>query len=264
MFKTNDVSEDSKSNRHVIDLSFFSLDNNKKEDDLSIGENTWDTSPKKNEDNLSLGDNTWDTSPKMKEDDHSTGDNTWDTSPKKKEDETIVLNEEEQVLKLEKMMKDMIDHVVSNNNDNKHISDKMLSSDCGSSKRNKISTLLYRKNSWIDSLDGLSLFASKTFKSRKQNHVPTDCDCGRPEIRHRGVHTCRYFGTFACHVCGNNWTSAYCWKGEKQACRCCEAKSLPIETRPLERGLGVVGGGEHDSARCGRCRSLGYNCNSYF
>ncbi len=177
----------------------------------------------------------------------------------------IQLDEEERARKLGEKLRAMIE-IVSKGSDNQDTVN-LLSSDCGSSKRSRISSTksLYQTSSSMDAcLDGLSLFATKTFKNLKQSLIPVDCDCGRPEIRSfNGVHTCRYFGTFEC-FCGNTWTSAYCWKGEKQACRGCENESYPTKKRPLERGLGGLGGGEHDSSRCGRCRSLGFSCKSMF
>lgn len=137
---------------------------------------------------------------------------------------------------------------------------ELLSSDCGTSKKRKTSSS-YSTN-WLDRLDGISTMARKAFQKPIQV-TPSDCDCGRPEIKSQGVHTCRYFGTFEC-FCGNTWTSAYCWKGEKQACRSCEAESFPSKKRPLERGLGSGGSGMHDSSRCGRCKSLGYSCNGVY
>ena len=112
--------------------------------------------------------------------------------------------------------------------------------------------------------DRFASFARNRFDSIEvaKNTKPTDCDCGRPDKTIGGVHTCRYFGTFHCR-CGNRWTSAYCWKGEKQACRGCNTESLPIKKEPLEKkeGRGVPGGCGHDTARCAMCRRLGYDCS---
>lgn len=90
------------------------------------------------------------------------------------------------------------------------------------------------------------------------------CDCGNPQKRSGGFgeHVCRYYGTFSCGGCGNNWTSAYTWKGEKQACRSCNKESFPSKKEQLKGGLGRTGGGHHDSSRCSRCRRLGYDCSS--
>ena len=113
--------------------------------------------------------------------------------------------------------------------------------------------------------DRFASFARNRFDSIKiaKNAKPADCDCGRPDKTIGGVHTCRYFGTFHCR-CGNRWTSAYCWKGEKQACRGCNAESLPIKKEPLKsrEGKAILGGGHHDTARCEMCRKLGYDCSS--
>lgn len=168
-------------------------------------------------------------------------------------------DQDDQADKLEKKLKALIE-LVSKDWGNTNNAMKLLSSDCGSAKRRRISSSLYRSFD-SDILDGISNFARRTaFHNLNKQCIPDDCDCGRQEITVRGVHTCRYYGTFECY-CGNTWTSAYCWKGEKQACRSCEDESFPTETRPLERGLGVEGGAPHDSSRCGRCRSLGYPCN---
>jgi Zinc-finger of C2H2 type len=93
---------------------------------------------------------------------------------------------------------------------------------------------------------------------------PADCDCGQPFKIVGGRHVCRYFGTFQCNACDNQWTSAYCWKGEMQACRRCNQETLPFKKDKLDGRTPVdrVGGG-HDSARCAMCRRLGYNCNQW-
>ena len=63
--------------------------------------------------------------------------------------------------------------------------------------------------------------------------APPGCDCGKPWVKLGGRHVCRYFGTFRCG-CGHEWTSAYCWKGEKQNCRRCDApRELTIQARRL-------------------------------
>ena len=112
--------------------------------------------------------------------------------------------------------------------------------------------------------DAFSTFARNRFKSHHStDHMreTVDCDCGKPFIKVGGQHTCRYFGTFQCS-CGNSWTSAYCWKGEMQACRSCNAESLPVKKDKLDGRIGR-GDGAHDSARCGRCHTLGYNCSGF-
>ena len=99
-----------------------------------------------------------------------------------------------------------------------------------------------------------------TLQRERQIKLP-DCDCGQPYRRVGGKHVCRYFGTFQCDGCHNRWTSAYCWKGEKQACRRCNQESLPIQVDQLDGRPPVVGGGVHDSERCAMCRRLGRNCS---
>lgn len=168
------------------------------------------------------------------------------------------LSEEERIVKLQEKMMDIIDLVSKASGTNNPIT--LLSSDCGTSKKQKTSPSY--SNKWLARLDGISNMARKAFQKPVQD-TPSDCDCGRPEIKSQGIHTCRYFGTFEC-FCGNRWTSAYCWKGEKQACRSCEAESFPSKKRPLERGLGSGGSGMHDSSRCGRCKSLGYSCKGVY
>lgn len=113
--------------------------------------------------------------------------------------------------------------------------------------------------------DKFATFARKRFDNIKvaKKSKPADCDCGNPRKTIGGVHTCRYFGTFHCR-CGNRWTSAYCWKGEKQACRVCNVESLPVKKEPLERRVGKTRRlGHHDTARCEMCRKLGYDCSGY-
>ena len=87
-------------------------------------------------------------------------------------------------------------------------------------------TILYSENAF-------TAFPTYRFRDKYGTHAyhaqtvtPDDCDCGKPQIKVGGKHTCRYFGTFECS-CGNQWTSAYCWKGEMQACRSCKLESTP-------------------------------------
>ena len=98
----------------------------------------------------------------------------------------------------------------------------------------------------------------------KQRRTPIDCDCGNPQKLINGQHTCRYFGKFECSACGNNWTSAYCWKGETQACRGCNKENLPVKTENLKKEKHRMcnnTSGAHDSARCAMCQKLGRRCN---
>ena len=90
--------------------------------------------------------------------------------------------------------------------------------------------------------------------------APPGCDCGKPWVKLGGRHVCRYFGTFRCG-CGHEWTSAYCWKGEKQNCRRCDAPRDPVELRPLASGGPRGGQGGHDRARCTMCQQLGRDCS---
>lgn len=118
-----------------------------------------------------------------------------------------------------------------------------------------------------DSFFGGDLFSSFTRrhlrKSETKSRVTSpalDCDCGQPWKRVGGKHVCRYFGTFHCRDCGNQWTSAYCWKDEKQACRGCNRESLPVKKDQLD-GRPSKRTGAHDSARCAMCKRLGYDCS---
>ena len=158
-------------------------------------------------------------------------------------------------------------------------------SDCGEAKRQRLTSSqeqwamrqMLSHDEFDDSDDYLDYYGYSSFFQRDRfamfaTHVdsrikktseskPVDCDCGRPWKRFGGVHTCRYFGTFRCN-CGNRWTSAYCWKGERQACRSCNRESLPIEKEQLQGKEGKNAlGGHHDTARCEMCRKLGYDCS---
>lgn len=106
----------------------------------------------------------------------------------------------------------------------------------------------------------LSLVLGRFSSFRLPVLPPADCDCGHPNRLVAGRHCCRYFGTFACR-CGNQWTSAYCWKGEKQACRKCNFEQFPAKTEPLDGRAGLGTGKAHDVSRCSKCKSLGYDCS---
>ncbi len=126
----------------------------------------------------------------------------------------------------------------------------------------------------LSSTDDESNFcSSNTFTAFARNRLSNlmnmnppdyDCDCGRPHIKVGGIHTCRYFGTFECALCDNRWTSAYCWKGEMQACRSCNHENYPVRKDKLDGSKSRGGLGAHDSENCGRCRKLGYSCTGYF
>ena len=116
--------------------------------------------------------------------------------------------------------------------------------------------------SWTMFLASFLEMSGASNKNRKP--PPSDCDCGNPHKTQGGRHVCRYFGTFCCPGCNNRWTSAYTWKGEKQACRKCEMESLPHKTDPLDGSGGSRVGnninGAHDCSRCSKCRKLGADC----
>ena len=104
--------------------------------------------------------------------------------------------------------------------------------------------------------------AYQSLHRAERREGPVNCDCGKPFKLSGGTHTCRYFGTFQC-LCGNCWTSAYCWKGEMQACRSCNFESLPVKKEQLDGRIGRSTSA-HDTERCGRCQTLGYNCSGAF
>lgn len=156
-------------------------------------------------------------------------------------------------------------------------------SGCGEAKRRKLMTSSQRQwarrksgdwdsdedsfddNDYGYDSDELDLDYGYLYRSlrRERDTTPStaDCDCGQPWKRVGGRHVCRYFGTFHCNGCSNQWTSAYCWEGEKQACRRCNRESLPVKKDQLDGRPPIGGGGGHDSARCAMCQRLGYNCS---
>jgi len=109
---------------------------------------------------------------------------------------------------------------------------------------------------------GLEAYAKRN--TARDGPPPTDCDCGHPEKHVGGRHVCRYYGSFECGKCSNRWTSAFTWRGEKQACRRCEVEALPCKTEPLQKRDGASRGnairGAHDCSRCSKCRSMRRDC----
>jgi hypothetical protein len=92
--------------------------------------------------------------------------------------------------------------------------------------------------------------------------APDHCDCGQPRKMIGGRHFCRFYGSFECQQCANRWTSAFTWKGEKQACRKCNFEMLPWKTEQLDGRLPLSDiRGAHDTMRCSLCRKLGYDCS---
>ncbi|CAG2106501.1 unnamed protein product [Medioppia subpectinata] len=72
----------------------------------------------------------------------------------------------------------------------------------------------------------------------------------------------RYFGEFRCHECSWRWSSGYCWLSFKQQCKKCGQWSQPINMRELDKsGLVKPGREPHQTDKCQKCRSLGYDCN---
>jgi len=154
-------------------------------------------------------------------------------------------------------------------------------SDCGAEKRRRLTSSQIRyalgEAGYRDSDDELSGsgfddFVDMSFVrgfshtlNAQLGEAPTlsvNCSCGQPWRRVSGKHICRFFGHFEC-VCGNRWTSAYCWDGEKQACRSCNRESFPYQKDPLD-GRPGKGTGPHDSSRCSMCARLGRDCSERF
>ncbi|CAB9500866.1 expressed unknown protein [Seminavis robusta] len=139
---------------------------------------------------------------------------------------------------------------------------------CGYSKRPKLTvaqevwSLKKKEGTMLEDEFDYDILASRVLSRRAKAE---GCDCGEPWRLSGGKHICRFFGTFDCDNCGHSWTSAYTWKGERQACRRCEEESYPAKTERLQSGIGTNGGGlgQHDSSRCSRCQKLGYNCSGY-
>ena len=159
-------------------------------------------------------------------------------------------------------------------------------SDCGAAKRRKFTA---QQEQWArggdayaysdgysddsdDWVSGLYLRAHQSLAARRGQDssrgargagaAAADCDCGKPWKRVGGRHVCRYFGYFECGSgCGKRWTSAYTWKGERQACRACNRESAPYRTEQLDGREGMGNGKPHDSARCSMCRQLGRDCS---
>jgi hypothetical protein len=183
-----------------------------------------------------------------------------------------VMNEAERGQKLETALKKLVSLVARDpTGESGTVLDR---SDCGrTAKRQRLTeTQLLRsaRKSGNFDYDGsfggmLTSFAKRHFRksSKASTVIVADCDCGRPWKLFGGKHVCRYFGTFHCGACGNRWTSAYCWKGETQACRGCNKESLPVKKDQFDgRPSKNTTGGAHDSARCAMCRRLGYDCSA--
>lgn len=188
--------------------------------------------------------------------------------------------EDETQTELEAAVKALVTSV----NKAKSTTKKVDRSACGQAKRQKLLTTSQRKwarksrGEWDSDDDDFSdydfsdeddggfdfAYLRRCLQRDRQTTKPppTDCDCGQAWRQVGGRHVCRYFGTFHCNDCGNRWTSAYCWKGEKQACRKCNRESLPFQKDALDGRPPVGGGGSHDSSRCAMCRRLGYDCSN--
>lgn len=98
----------------------------------------------------------------------------------------------------------------------------------------------------------------------RKPEVDPDCDCGDNGRLRWGMrrHVCKYFGHFACHRCGQRWTSAHCWRGESQECRNCDTANQPVTTEMLQRTKGKGGKRDHDFERCSMCSKLGFRCSN--
>jgi len=81
--------------------------------------------------------------------------------------------------------------------------------------------------------------------------APDGCDCGQPRKLVDGIHVCRYFGHYECHMsdCGRRWKSPWCWRdlavpqqgiGTRgclpQKCQNCETDTWPYQTDQLDPG----------------------------
>ena len=76
----------------------------------------------------------------------------------------------------------------------------------------------------------------------------------------------RKFGTYYCEDCHRTWMSGNSWKGVGQQCRQCQAMFLPHTLDPLQRSSyhdPDIYKPPHQQALCGKCKELGYNCESY-
>merc|ERR1712226_1745123 len=110
--------------------------------------------------------------------------------------------------------------------------------------------------------------ATSAFSSKLPSTHP-NCQCGRPDDKEGGKHTCRMFGKFRCSRCKNEWSSAYCWYTpetdayEEQNCRRCDSPGECIDARPRERrgSLGENINGAHECDLCSRCLRLGRDCS---
>lgn len=184
-----------------------------------------------------------------------------------------VLDVHSEILEKTKNLESMLQRLVNLVGENDPTERKINLSDCGRVKRRRLTLAQIKWRSKQDSTYieykpeiKLLEFVTKQVKRSSSSsiyHEQDDCDCGQPWKRQGGVHTCRYFGHFDCSSCGNTWTTAYCWKGETQACRRCETENLPLRKDNLDGRKGRDSGGHHDSSRCGRCLKLGYNCNLF-
>ena len=176
---------------------------------------------------------------------------------------------------LQAKLKKVMTLLIAQNNEQN--GDDIDRSDCGEAKRRRLTLAQemwgLKRSLGLDDDDefgfghnGYSLFSRLATHLLRRTAPPpsVDCDCGRPWVLSDGRHICRYFGTFQCS-CGNRWTSGYTWKGEMQACKSCNVESLPVKKEKLLPGEGRgISGGPHDSARCSRCRKLGYDCSVYY
>ena len=131
-----------------------------------------------------------------------------------------------------------------------------------SSNTNTTSKIRNHQKKKRNSIGAASMYCRVVSATNDDGDNIGDCDCGNPHKTTKGKHLCRYFGTYQCTNCRNRWTSSQCWKNETQACKRCNKNNYPIckdklDGRPPRK---IGSGAGHDSARCSRCRRLGYNC----
>lgn len=202
-----------------------------------------------------------------------------DMLPQEEKDNTLDNGKGDAQTELEAAVKELVRQV----NQAKGNATKVNRSNCGEAKRRKLLTKAQRKwarkksGDWDSEFEdyfsdddsevedddyGFDVGRWSRTSLRRTAEPPVDCDCGQPYLQVGRRHVCRYFGTFDCGGCGNRWTSAYCWKGEKQACRGCNRESYPSKKEKLDGRPPVAGfGGGHDSSRCAMCHKLGYDCS---
>lgn len=137
----------------------------------------------------------------------------------------------------------------------------------------KQSNLRLTMSFWDDDADddfdfGRLSLRSGVAKADENDHTmtnpPTTCVCNKSSSR---PHVCKVYGKYRCD-CGKWWTSGNSWYDFKkrtpltQDCRGCNTPVQPHAFHKLRIGTDSnAGRGDHDVARCARCRQLGHRCN---